>query len=236
MNSLKHAIFQLQEAAAQEKMNPERFFKTDVNAYAAHDRFLGVSVPTVHAVAKQFAELSHTDLQVLIQSKFNEERLLALFILTSQYQKGSHPTKELCYKFYITHIDHVNNWNLIDASCRDIVGAHLEHNDRSVLHRLAASDNLWKRRIAIVSTWHFIRNNDFEWTVMIAKTLIADSHDLIHKAVGWMLREMGGKNNTELVTFLDEHAHIMPRTMLRYAIEKFPADIRKNYLARKKNR
>ena len=234
MNTLKQAIFQLREAAAQEKMNSARFFKTNEGDYSAHDHFLGVCVPTVRVIAKTFADLDHADLTTLFASKFNEERLLALFILINQYQKGSPAIKQACYELYIKNIRHVNNWNLVDASAHEIVGAHLFAGDRSILRTLAASDNLWERRIAIVTTWHFIRKNDFEWTLTIAKLLLTDSHDLMHKATGWMLREMGKKDQTPLINFLDAHAPVMPRTMLRYAIEKFPIDVRKDYLARKR--
>ena len=234
MNTLKQAIFQLQQAAAHEKMNHTRFFKTNEGDYSAHDHFLGVSVPTVRTIAKTFAHLDHADLATLIASKFNEERLLALFILINQYQKGTPAIKQACYELYIKNLKHVNNWNLVDASAHEIVGAHLFASDRSILLALAASDNLWERRIAIVTTWHFIRKNDFEWTLTIAKILLTDSHDLMHKATGWMLREMVKKDPQTLVNFLDTHAHTMPRTMLRYAIEKFPIDVRKDYLARKR--
>ena len=234
MNTLKQAIFQLREAAAQEKMNSARFFKTNEGDYSDHDHFLGVSVPTVRLIAKGCIALSFTELQTLLESKFNEERLLALLVLIQRYKNADAAAKKQVYDFYLHNIRHVNNWNLVDASAHEIVGAHLFAGDRSILLALAASDNLWERRIAIVTTWHFIRNNDFEWTLTIAKLLLTDSHDLIHKATGWMLREMGKKDQHALITFLDKHAAIMPRTMLRYAIEKFPAEVRKNYLSHKK--
>jgi 3-methyladenine DNA glycosylase AlkD len=206
------------------------FFKTGTGQYAAHDQFIGVTVPNLRRIAKKFMTLSLNDQQRLLQSKINEERFLALIILTDQYKSASDPLKETLYKFYINNVNYVNNWNLVDASAHLIVGAHLFDKDRHSLLDLAQSDVLWHRRIAIVSTWYFIRRHDLEWTFTLASRLQKDSQDLIHKAVGWMLREAGKRSNTELVKFLDHHASTMPRTMLRYAIEKFPEEQRKNYL------
>lgn len=233
MNTLKQAIFQLQEAAAQQKMDATRFFKTNDGDYSAHDKFLGVSVPTVRLIAKACADLSFKDLQKLLESKFNEERLLALLVLITRYQKGDASTKQAVCDFYVLNLHFVNNWNLVDASARDILGAHLHNADHSLLLNLAASESLWDRRISIVATWYFIRNNDFVSTFTIAKKLLNDEHDLIHKAVGWMLREVGDKDQGALIAFLDVHATVMPRTMLRYAIEKFPEPLRKEYLSRR---
>lgn len=215
--------------------NPNRaknplFYKTGPGDYAEHDQFIGVSTPHLRKTAKQYFALSLTEIQPLLHSKINEERLLALFILVDQYQQGSSIEQEKIYQFYMDNINHVNNWNLVDASAHLIVGAHLVKKSRKLLSTLAASNHLWERRIAIVSTWCFIKNNDFNTTIKIAKQLLQDKHDLIHKATGWMLREVGKKDEALLVAFLTEHAHQMPRTMLRYAIEKLKPKDKKHFL------
>lgn len=207
------------------------FFKTNVGDYAAHDQFMGVTVPTVRKIAKQFDSLQLSDLQGLLTSSINEERFLALIILIAQYQKSSVAQREILYQFYLDHLQHVNNWNLVDASAHWIIGAHLLDKDRHLLEQLAQSDNLWLRRIAIVSTWYFIRQNDTVWTFKIATQLLADREDLIHKAVGWMLREAGKRDEKTLTQFLTKYASIMPRVMLRYAIEKLRPTTRQWYLA-----
>ena len=225
----------LRQAADLSPQNSSFFFKTGPGEYAAHDQFLGVSVPIVRKIAKDFFTLPLKDLKILIQSPINEERLTALLILVNQYRKGTTPLKNDIYQFYINHIQYVNNWNLVDTSAHLIMGAYLhEQADKSVLLNLAASDNLWERRISIVSTWYFIRHHDLDWTLTLAERLLYDPHDLIHKAVGWMLRELGKRDQSILTTFLDRCASHMPRTMLRYAIEKFPNEQRKGYLTRRK--
>jgi 3-methyladenine DNA glycosylase AlkD len=196
------------------------YFKTSEGGYAEHDSFMGITVPTLRKIAKSFLYLSLEDLDLLIQSKINEERLLALIILAAQYKAGALAQKEEIYQFYRTNMRHINNWNLVDASAHLIIGAHLFERDRDILEELAASQNLWERRIAIVATWYFIRKSDLEWTFKIAQLLQNDSHDLIHKAVGWMLRAAGKKDEVRLMSFLSGHAKQMPKTMLRYAMER----------------
>lgn len=196
------------------------YFKINRGSYAAHDSFMGVTVPTVRKIAKSFLHVTLEDLGLLIQSKINEERLLALIILTGQYKIGRSDQKEEIYQFYRTNTRHINNWNLVDSSAHLIIGAHLFEQNRDFLEELALSPNLWERRIAIVSTWYFIRKSDLAWTFKIAKLLQNDSHDLIHKAVGWMLREAGKKDEERLISFLSDHAKQMPKTMLRYAMER----------------
>jgi 3-methyladenine DNA glycosylase AlkD len=216
---------------------PERlkiFFKTGVGEYGEGDEFLGINVPTLRLVAKEFKNLSIPEIQALFKSKFNEERLLALLILTYQYQKADLAQKEKIYTFYLNNLQYINNWNLVDASAHLIVGAHLLDQDKDILFKLAKSSILWERRISIVSTWYFIRKNHYETTIQISEILLQDNHDLIHKAVGWMLREMGKKDVNILVKFLDQNAAIMPRTMLRYSIEKFPEERRKIYMTMRK--
>lgn len=223
----------LRQHAAQSAPSKAVFFKTGAGNYAEHDQFIGINVPTLRSIAKQYAHLSSEEITLLLTSPFNEERLLALFIMVDQYKKASAPMKKKLYELYMDHLDHINNWNLVDSSAHLIIGAHLHNNNKEILITLAQSDNLWHRRIAIITTWYFIRHHEYEWTLHIAEQLLNDSHDLIHKAVGWMLREMGERNETLLIQFLEKHASHMPRTMLRYAIEKFPEDIRKNYLLKK---
>lgn len=206
------------------------FFKTGAGHYAERDEFIGVTVPNLRQIAKKFMSLTLDDLQLLLESKINEERLLALIILTQQYKRATDPVKETLYRFYMQNLKYVNNWNLVDTSAHLVVGAHLWDKDRAVLETLARSESLWERRVSVVSTLYFIRQNDLVWTFKIASLLHGDTHDLIHKAVGWMLREAGKRDQTELVKFLDQHAGTMPRTMLRYAIEKFPKQQREIYL------
>ena len=206
------------------------FFKTGPGEYAEGDEFIGVAVPNLRKIAKSFATLSLEEITCLITSKINEERLLALIILVNQYQKAPPFKQEELYQFYRDNLHHVNNWNLVDASAHLILGAQLEAKNKDILLTLAKSEIMWERRIAIVATWAFIRKNELDWTFKIATILLQDSHDLIHKAVGWMLREAGKRDEAKLVDFLEHNAQKMPRTMLRYAIEKFPPPQRKLYL------
>ncbi len=223
----------LVEKMTVEPEHVKKFFKTGAGHYAADDIFIGVRVPDLRIIAKNFKLLKLNDIQHLIESKINEERMLALIILTHQYQAGDKLRKAEIYQFYLNNIKYVNNWNLVDCSAHLIIGDYLLDKDRKLLLSLAKSASLWERRIAIVSTWYFIRNNDLEWTFKIARMLMADKQDLIHKATGWMLREAGKRNQTMLVNFLNDHAAAMPRTMLRYAIEKFSQEQRKIYLLKK---
>jgi len=206
------------------------FFKTEPGSYAEHDQFIGVPVPIVRSIAKKFLDLSLDELKDLLNSPFNETRLLALIIMVQQYQKADKPDKNILYQFYLNNLSHINNWNLVDASAHLIIGAHLYDKEKNILISLAQSNNLWERRIAIIATLYFIRHNNLEWTFKIATILLNDTQDLIHKSVGWMLREAGKKNTEELVSFLNTHAYHMPRTILRYAIEKFPEQQRKSYV------
>lgn len=209
------------------------FFKITPGSYSEHDQFIGVNNPTLRAFAKEFQDLSLNDLQTLLESKINEERLLALFILVSHYKKAKGTAKDHFVAFYARNLKHVNNWNLVDASAHLILGAHFLTTDKTMLLELVQSTVMWERRIAIVATWTFIRKNQLEWTFTIAEKLLNDDHDLIHKASGWMLREAGKKDLTQLLAFLNAHNTKMPRTMLRYAIEKLPEEQRIHYLKKK---
>jgi len=214
--------------------NPEKakflagFFKTGKGQYGEGDRFLGITVPLVRNVVHQFKSLPLSETEQLLQSIYNEERLLALLIFVEQYQKGEN--QEAIYELYLKNRKQVNNWNLVDASAPLILGAHLLQDKRDLLLKLAKSKSLWDRRIAIVSTFAFIRNNEFDDTLKITELLLGDSEDLLHKACGWMLREVGKRNTQVLEQFLQQYGNKMPRTMLRYAIERFPEVRRKQYL------
>jgi len=225
----------LKKESSQNTTNIKIFFKVKAGEYAAHDKFYGVSVPFLRKLAISYYTLSLKELQQLLKSPFNEERLLALIILVKQFQSGDEIVKEKIYQFYLKNLQYVNNWNLVDASAHLIIGAHLFAQDKSLLFKLAKSDNLWEKRIAIVATWFFIKQGKLAFTFKIAKILLQDKHDLIHKAVGWMLREAGKKDINALIKFLDQYGTRMPRTTLRYAIEKFSPCTRKAYLTLKNN-
>lgn len=227
------SIHEMLEKMATRPASVARFFKTGEGEYGAHDQFIGVPNPALRLLAKQWKDLEIAEILRLLNSPINEERLLSLFILIHQYEKGDEQKKEKIYELYLAHSEQVNNWNLVDASARDIVGAHLFEQDKEILLKLAQSPSLWERRIAIVATWYFIRKDHFEWTIKLAELLLRDKEDLMHKAVGWMLREVGERDENELKKFLNTHALKMPRTMLRYAIEKLQQDERKAYMAKK---
>lgn len=233
MNKIKKIKALLNLAAVPSSDSQMVFFKTGAGHYAEHDRFIGVSVPAIRKIAKEFFGLELKQIQILLESSFNEERLLALILLVNQYQKADLITKQQIYDFYLHNLQYVNNWNLVDVSAHLILGAHLYKGNKNVLLHLAKSKILWERRISIVATLYFIRQQDLNTTYKISKLLINDQHDLIHKAVGWMLREAGKRDKEQLLSFLDRYATKMPRTMLRYAIEKFPERQRKAYLAKK---
>lgn len=233
MNTLSQIKKTLSNLAQESSTNNAVFFKTNPGGYAEHDQFIGVSVPDLRKIAKEFSDASLDEISKLLKSKINEERLLALILLVNQYQIPNKDAQAKRFQFYLDHLKHVNNWNLVDSSAHLIIGAHILNDDKKLLVTLAKSKEMWERRIAIVSTWYFIRKNQLEWTFKIALLLLKDDHDLIHKAVGWMLREAGKKDETMLIEFLDQHATKMPRTMLRYSIEKFPDAKRKYYLSLK---
>ena len=199
-----------------------RFFKTGKGEYGEGDKFLGIKVPVSRAIAKQFKDLSLDEIQEVIKSSIHEERLIVLFILTEQYRKADEQKKKIIYGFYLKNTKRINNWDLVDLSAEKIIGAYLLNKDKNILFKLARSKNLWERRIAIMSTYHFIRNGFYDTTLEIADLLLKDEHDLIHKAVGWMLREIGNRNLAVEEKYLKNNYKTMPRTMLRYAIEKFP--------------
>jgi 3-methyladenine DNA glycosylase AlkD len=211
----------------------QRFFKTGPGQYGEGDIFIGVMVPHSRQVAKKFSQLPLAEVRTLLYSRIHEERLVALLILAQRYSSSASSSrkKEKIVKFYLDNKKQVNNWDLVDLSAPSILGAHLVDRDdrRRLLYRLAGSDNVWERRIAILATHHFIRNGDFSDTLKIAEMLLQDRHDLIHKAAGWMLREVGKRNAAAEEAFLEKHWSIMPRTMLRYAIERLSESKRHRY-------
>jgi 3-methyladenine DNA glycosylase AlkD len=222
----------LRELAGPERAKTSQsFFKTGPGDYGEGDRFLGVTVPQIRRVAAEFRELSMARIEKLLHSRWHEERLLALVIATGQYARHE-ARRAALFRLYLKNLVHINNWDLVDLSAPLIVGAHLRERSRSLLRRLARSRSLWQRRVAIVATQYFIRKGEFDETLRLAKMLLRDEHDLIHKATGWMLREVGKRDRAALEGFLDDHAAEMPRTMLRYAIERFPPRLRRRYLAR----
>ncbi len=208
----------------------QRFFKTGPGQYGEGDVFLGIKVPPVRALAKRQRDVALDTITTLLHSKYHEERLFALLLLMQFYERATDKDRIAAFDLYLGNTSHINNWDLVDVSSPHIVGRHLADRPRKVLHRMARSSSLWERRIAIISTFYFIRNNDFDDTLSIAKTLLHDEQDLMHKAVGWMLREVGKRDREAEESFLLQHYQDMPRTMLRYAIERFPEQRRQQFL------
>jgi len=209
------------------------FFKTGVGQYGHGDVFLGVTVPEQRKVSKEYRDLPLLEISKLLANKYHECRLTALLILVHQYKMGNEPTKEKIAKFYLKHTKYINNWDLVDLSASYILGEYLFDKDRAVLYKLVKSKNIWERRIAIITTHMFIRKGEYKDTFALAEILLTDTHDLIHKAVGWMLREVGKRvSRPALVSFLEMHTPHMPRTTLRYAIEHFSELERKKFLAK----
>ena len=211
-------------------VNLSRFFKTGKGQYSEGDIFLGIKVPEQRKLARKYSDLTIQDIQTLLQSGVHEQRLTALLILIIKYTKSDPSQKKEIFDFYLKNTKYINNWDLVDLSAPNIIGHILSDKDKSVLLKMAKSSDLWEKRIAMLSTYYFIKNRDFKTTLEIAEISLNDKHDLIHKAVGWMLREIGKRNQKTEESFLRVHYKTMPRTMLRYAIEKFPEDLRQGYL------
>ena len=231
----KLSLTEIRKAISKQK-NPaqaiilQRFFKTGKGEYGEGDIFYGIKVPEQRTIAKQFKDLAFDYLKELIKSKVHEERLIAAFILVDQYKRGDEKKQRIVYDFYLKNRKGINNWDLVDLSAPKIVGAYLIDKEKKLLYKFANSKDLWEKRISIISTYAFIREHFFEDTLNISKILLHDKHDLIHKAVGWMLREIGNRDLETVEEFLKKHYKTMPRTMLRYAIEKFPEQKRIGYL------
>lgn len=208
------------------------FFKTGPGQYGEGDKFLGLTNPQVHTIVKKYQKIiTLSEVMSLLQNPYHECRLTALLLLVYQFAHGDNRTQKLIYILYLSHVHYINNWDLVDLSAPRIIGAYcFEQSDYSILYSLSLSSDLWEKRISIISTLFLIKYRVFTPTLTIAKTLLKDPHDLIHKAVGWMLREVGKKDQKVLIKFLDKHTLHMPRTMLRYSIEKFPENLRQHYL------
>ena len=224
--------------ALKELADPERaafyprFFKTGRGEYGEGDKFWGVTVPKQRRVAKRFKALSERSLVSLLADPIHECRLTALLIMVGQFQQGDPQAQSRIVQLYLDNLDQVNNWDLVDASADKILGASLENGDRGLLYEMAARDQLWHQRIAMIATHHFIRQDDFQDALRIAERLLNHEHDLIHKASGWMLREVGKRDRKSLTRFLDRHHKKMPRTMLRYSLEKLDAKSKAKYMAK----
>ena len=210
--------------------NLQWFFKTGPGEYGEGDVFIGIQIPPLRKLAKEFQDVPLTVIKSLLKSKIHEERTLALMILVRQFARAEEDVRERIYRFYLAQSRFINNWDLVDGSAPYIVGPFLCQRERQQLYTLASSTSVWERRIAILSTFHFIRQSDFADVLKISELLLSDKHDLIHKAVGWILRETGKRDPAVEESFLKKHHHKMPRTMLRYAIERFPEPLRRKFL------
>ena len=222
-------------ASDADAVNLQRFFKTGSGEYGEGDMFLGVRMPMIRKVCKEFRELPLAEIQKLTESPFHEHRMAGLIILTLQYPRASTRAKNDIFELYMRELTrrNINNWDLVDVTCRHIVGEHVR-GDRVVLYKLAKSDNLWERRVGIISTFAYIARGDAATSLELAELLLHDQEDLMHKAVGWTLREVGKRCDEQLLrNFLNRHAHHMPRTALRYAIEHLPPADRQHYMKKK---
>ena len=208
----------------------QRFFKTGKGEYGEGDQFLGIRVPVIRAQVRKHLDTPLGEVEKLLKSPYHEERLFALLLLVAQFQKGDEAQRAAIYKLYLANTRQINNWDLVDSSAPYIVGVYLESRSRTIVHKLSRSKNLWERRIAVMSTFHFIKLDQFDDLLSLAVRLMQDKEDLIHKATGWMLREVGKRDAATQKRFLNQYYSAMPRTMLRYAIERLPAQERKRYL------
>jgi len=232
--NLKRIEKELKRVSSKEKAKIlQRFFKTGPGEYGEGDVFLGVVVPDIRKLSKAHKNIPYSNILKLLKSPIHEKRLLALLILVLRFEESDKKNKKFIYELYLKNTKYINNWDLVDLTAHHIVGGFLTERSRNPLYKLAKSKSLWERRIAVLSTFHFIRRHQFEDTFKIAEILLNDTEDLIHKAVGWMLREAGNRNLNAEEHFLKKHYREMPRTMLRYAIEKFPEAKRQAYLKSK---
>lgn len=224
-------IKELKALADPEKAeHSKRFFKAGPGEYGEGDEFLGIKVPPQRKVAKKFREMELEEVAKLLHNKYHEVRLTAAYLLVYMVEKGDQQTLKEVVQCYLENLEGINNWDLVDSSCHKILGPYFEDKERDLLYDFARSEDLWKKRIAMITCYHFIRNEDFDDALNIAEILVNDDHDLIHKAVGWMLREVGKRDLAAEESFLKKHYQTMPRTMLRYAIEKFDEPLRLKYL------
>jgi 3-methyladenine DNA glycosylase AlkD len=208
----------------------QRFFKTGPGQYGEGDRFLGIRIPVLRALLPRYRKMPLAAICEVLRSPWHEERLVALLLMVARFTRSDEDERNEIFTAYLAHTAHINNWDLVDSSAHQIVGAYLAAKDRGLLRTLAGSASLWERRIAIIATFYFIKRNEFADCLAVATLLLGDRQDLIHKAVGWMLREVGKRDQAVAERFLRQHCRAMPRTMLRYAIEKFPEPLRTAYL------
>ncbi len=226
---LEHKLAELADPAI--AVHSAGFFKTGPGEYGEGDQFLGIRVPELRKLVRQFRDLAMEDVLELLHSAFHEKRLLAALMLVDRFQRGNEAEQQAIYDLYLEHIPaSINNWDIIDTTCPHIMGAWLYKRDRFILYTLAASTNLWQRRASVLACFYFIRKNDFADGLKIAEILLLDREDLIHKASGWMLREIGKRDREVEERFLEKYCRTMPRTMLRYAIERFEQEKRKYYM------
>lgn len=236
MDLYKNILNEFELSKNEEKIKVfKRFFKTKKGEYGEGDEFLGVTVPVIRSLSRKYIELNYSDIKKLLENKYHEIRLCALIILTYKFEKYQKEKNEnelkYIYNFYLENTKYINNWDLVDLSCYKIIGEYLLNKDRSILGELSVSNNLWERRISIISTFAFIKNNEYKDTTKICETLLNDKQELIHKATGWMLREMGKRINKELlINFLNKYYKKMPRIMLRYSIERLNNDEKAFYM------
>ena len=232
LQSLKSDLRKL--ATPKKAKASEWFFKTGPGQYGEGDQFIGVTVPEQRSVARKYKDLPLSETEQLLKSSIHEERLVALIILVERFRKSEQEAQKEIYDFYLANTNRVNNWDLVDLSAEYIVGGYLADKPKDTLYKLARSKSLWERRIAMIATYYYIKQGKAKYTLEIAEILLYDSHDLIQKAVGWMLREVGKRCSEQVLTdFLDKHATTIPRTTLRYAIERFPEEKRQKYLKAK---
>ncbi|MGD2029464.1 MAG: DNA alkylation repair protein [Desulfobacterales bacterium] len=229
--TIRDIRIKLQQLGSEEKASIlQRFFKTGPGDYGDGDVFIGVKVPELRKLVKEYQDITLDTVKQLLSSLIHEERMLALLILIDKYSKGNDTVKKKIYELYIQNTKFINSWDLVDSSAHHIIGDFLLNKSKAPIYRLATSKSLWERRIAILSTFRFIKQGNYSETLKISKILLTDEQDLIHKAVGWMLREIGKRHISTEETFLKKYYKQMPRTMLRYAIEKFPESKRQKYL------
>lgn len=228
----KHIQIHLEKVSTLEKREFfPRFFKTGKGEYGEGDKFIGVMVPDIRKIAKENKTLASIELTLLLNSEYHECRMCALFILIEKFKKADKETKKQFVDFYLAHSHRINNWDLVDLSSKDILGEYLvEKTDREILYKLANSKLLWDQRIAVIATYAFIKRNDFTDIINLSEKLLSHKHDLMHKAIGWMLREVGKRDKTVLIKFLDTHYKEMPRTMLRYSLERLTAEEKAYYM------
>ena len=227
LNELRDRLLQYQDP--KRAAHSLRFFKTGPGEYGEGDQFLGITVPQIRKIVATYSHVSLDEVEQLLYSQWHEERLLALLMLVKKFSKAKEEEQTTIFNFYMKHIDQVNNWDLVDSSAHKIVGPYLYSRSTQLLDQLAISSNMWHRRIAVIATFYFIKEGQLDLSLQLAKQLLEDPADLIHKAVGWMLREVGKKNLKALLNFLDQYSATMPRMMLSYAVERLTPEQRKWY-------